>query len=267
MNKTIKQQLTAFIDPLHITWDLILPFITHAYNTSVQGSTRISPFRALYGRDPRLPPDIKVDLPKKNTRTNAMDWWLHLQQVQPILRLSIHKNLQLAQSRQKRCYDKGRRAVEYTAETKVLVYLPIRRQGLNESMMHRWIGPFTVLRSMRANTYSLRRDANGWMTYVHMMRMKAYVKHSTNTTTTQASQEESTHHNVPCVDESERPSTPARKQDETEPPYTSNRDAICDGNSSYVAPTSTDQRHHQSQPTWGGGCGIAWFYHRAKPLT
>ena len=32
MNKTIKQQLTAFIDPLHTTWDLILPFITQAYN-------------------------------------------------------------------------------------------------------------------------------------------------------------------------------------------------------------------------------------------
>ena len=30
MNKTIKQQHTAFIDPLHTTWDLILPFITHA---------------------------------------------------------------------------------------------------------------------------------------------------------------------------------------------------------------------------------------------
>ena len=192
-----------------------------------------------------------------------MDCWLHLQQIQNILRLSIHKNLQLAQSRQKRCYDKGRWAIEYAAGAKILVYFPIRLRGLSESMMHRWIGPFTVIRSLRTNTYSLRWDANGRMTYAHVMQMKPYVKHSTDTTTTQASEEEeATHHNVPCVDESERPSTPTYKQDVIElPSYTSNRDAICDGNSSYVAPTAMDQRHHQSQLCRffeGGSCGIAW---------
>mgnify|MGYP000574269376 FL=1 len=92
------------------------------------------------------------------------------------------------------------------------------------------------------------------MTYAHVMQMKPYVKHSTDTTTTQASEEEeATHHNVPCVDESERPSTPTYKQDVIElPSYTSNRDAICDGNSSYVAPTTMDQRQHQAQVTYIG---------------
>ena len=177
-----------------------------------------------------------------------MDWWLHLQQVQPILRLSIHKNLQLAQSRQKRCYDKGRRAVEYTAGTKVLVYFPIRRQGLSESMMHRWIGPFTVIRSMRANTYSLRRDANGRITYAHVIRMKPYNQQST----TQEAQEEETHHDVPCEDESENPSVAASQQDEAEPPpHTSNRDALCHSNAADVTPTMTEaKRHHQTQSTY-----------------
>ena len=148
-----KQQLTAFIDPLHTTWDSILPFIMHAYNTSVQASTRTSPFGALV-------------VPNKNTRADLVASWLHLQQIQPIIRLSIHKNLQLAQSRQKWCYDKGLRAIEYAAGAKVLFYFPIRQRGLNESMMHRCIGPFTVIQSIRNNTYSLHWDANGRMTYV-----------------------------------------------------------------------------------------------------
>ena len=171
-----------------------------------------------------------------------------MQQVQPILRLSIHKNLQLAQSRQKRCYDKGRRAIEYTVGTKVLVYFPIHRQGLSESMMHRWIDPFTVIHSMRANTYSLRRDANGRITYAHMIRMKPHNYQSTN----QASQEEETHHDVPCEDESENPSVAASQQDEAEPPsHTSNRDAFYHDNASDVAPTMTEeQRHHQTQSTY-----------------
>ncbi len=60
MNKTLKQMIAAYVDPLQSDWDQILPFVVHAHNTSVQASTRISPFRALYGRDPRLPPDLSV---------------------------------------------------------------------------------------------------------------------------------------------------------------------------------------------------------------
>ena len=36
LNKTLKQEIAAYIDPCHKTWDQILPFVTHAYNTSVQ---------------------------------------------------------------------------------------------------------------------------------------------------------------------------------------------------------------------------------------
>mgnify|MGYP007076077914 CR=1 FL=1 len=39
----------AFIDPLHQTWDQILSFIVHAYNTSVQVFARISRLKELLG--------------------------------------------------------------------------------------------------------------------------------------------------------------------------------------------------------------------------
>ncbi len=68
MNRTLKQIISSFIDPLHQDWDEILPFAVHAYNTSVQASTRVSPFRALYGRDPHLPPNIhSIKLSPKHT--------------------------------------------------------------------------------------------------------------------------------------------------------------------------------------------------------
>ena len=35
MNKSIKQVITAYVDPLHQAWDEVLPFAVHAYNTSV----------------------------------------------------------------------------------------------------------------------------------------------------------------------------------------------------------------------------------------
>ena len=37
----------------------------------------------------------------------------------------------------------------------------VRRRGLSKSLMHRWIGPFTVVRAIKSTTYLLRRDSNG----------------------------------------------------------------------------------------------------------
>ena len=168
--------LRAFIDPLHENWDNMLPFAVHAYNTSVQASTRVSPFRALFGRDPCLPsaPQISSseDAP---THKDAADWWLYLQSLRPTMRYAITKNLQVAQQRQRRHYDKGREEVTYQLDDLVWVYYPIRRKGLSESLMHRWLGPYRVLRRIRANTYQLYRIGHDTTTSAHVVRMKQYI--------------------------------------------------------------------------------------------
>ena len=47
-------------------WDEFLPFVQFAYNTSVNATTKCTPFEIMYGRKPRLPLDllmlVKVDL-------------------------------------------------------------------------------------------------------------------------------------------------------------------------------------------------------------
>ena len=44
----------------------------------------------------------------------------------------------------------------------------------SESLMHRWIGPFTVVRAIKSTTYLLRRDSNGRFTSAHVARIKPY---------------------------------------------------------------------------------------------
>ena len=55
MNNTIKLIISTYMDLLHESWDQILPFVVHAYNTLIQTSTRIILFLALYNCDPHLP--------------------------------------------------------------------------------------------------------------------------------------------------------------------------------------------------------------------
>jgi hypothetical protein len=127
MNRTLKHMVHAFIDPLHENWDDMLPFAMHAYNTSVQASTWVSPFRALFGRDPRLPLAPQISSPDDApTHKDVADWWFYLRSLCPAMRYAITKNLQVAQQRQQRHYDKGREEVTYQPDDLVWVYYPIR---------------------------------------------------------------------------------------------------------------------------------------------
>ena len=58
LNNTIKQMLSMYVDSMRDDWDTFLPFVLHAYRGTVQASTRVSPFQALYGREPVLPPEM-----------------------------------------------------------------------------------------------------------------------------------------------------------------------------------------------------------------
>ena len=50
-----------YVNPLRDDWDTFLLFVLHAYRGTVQASTRVSPFKALYGREPTLPLEVPLD--------------------------------------------------------------------------------------------------------------------------------------------------------------------------------------------------------------
>ena len=52
MVKIIKQIFTMYINPSHNNWDNFLQSSMSAYNTSKQASIKISPYEALYAREP-----------------------------------------------------------------------------------------------------------------------------------------------------------------------------------------------------------------------
>ena len=98
-------------------WDTRLPYLLFAYRASAQASTRESPFFLVYGRDARLPtetvlshvrnPDIddyKVDL-----RANLSLAW----------RLAA-ENIQAAQNRQKKYYDRSANEINLKVGDRVM---------------------------------------------------------------------------------------------------------------------------------------------------
>jgi hypothetical protein len=64
-NKTLGSALKKAASADHKTWDDKVPFILFAYRTSLQTSTKASPFLLTYGREPKLPIDIVFEDPNE----------------------------------------------------------------------------------------------------------------------------------------------------------------------------------------------------------
>ena len=58
-NSTLCQSLSTYVSKNQKDWDEFIPLILFAHRTSVLDETGDSPFYVLYGREPRLPIDLK----------------------------------------------------------------------------------------------------------------------------------------------------------------------------------------------------------------
>jgi transposase InsO family protein len=58
LNQAIKQMIVPFVNPLHLEWDIVLPFVVHAYNTSTQVIPKLALSQLYTALIQDLPPDI-----------------------------------------------------------------------------------------------------------------------------------------------------------------------------------------------------------------
>ena len=64
-NSTLCQSLSMYVAKDQKDWDEYIPLIQFAHRTSICEAIGDSPFYVLYGREPRLPIDVKL-LPKES---------------------------------------------------------------------------------------------------------------------------------------------------------------------------------------------------------
>ena len=59
-NRTCLMMLSMFVNDRRDNWHKLLPFVMHAYRTSVHESTGYSPFRLIMGEECSLPQDVST---------------------------------------------------------------------------------------------------------------------------------------------------------------------------------------------------------------
>ncbi|UYV73057.1 hypothetical protein LAZ67_10001691, partial [Cordylochernes scorpioides] len=130
LNRTLINMINMYVNTDQKNWDGILPFITHAYNTTIQKTTGYSPFFLLFGREPmsllddeNIPTDSNMDdydeyiehYLDKNSKDETASHQNKKKHYNPFPDLQKARQLafsrtQLKHERDKQRYDKGHQA-------------------------------------------------------------------------------------------------------------------------------------------------------------
>ncbi|UYV73036.1 K02A2.6-like [Cordylochernes scorpioides] len=175
MNRTLTDMISMYIDEKHQNWDEILPFVTFAYNSSVQETTGYSPYFLIHGREPLTFLDSTFDWPEVPPKPGDFDDYISnlLTIVEESKKISMARTM-ARQDKSKHVYDKHRREVNFSPDDLVLIWTPIRKIGRADKLQKNYIGPFKIIRKTSPVNYEVKEVTGRGKKIVHVSRMKLY---------------------------------------------------------------------------------------------
>ncbi|UYV67231.1 K02A2.6-like, partial [Cordylochernes scorpioides] len=175
LNRTLINMLSMYVNTDQKNWDEILPFFTHAYNTTIQETTGYSPFFLMFGREPTSLLDdrnISVDIDKDDYDEYIKH---HLDKINRTRKLVINNTIK-TQERMKGNYDKKHMERSYEPGELVAVWTPIRKIGKCEKLLRKYFGPYRILKKLSNVNYLIEPKDNPGQDplIVHVSRIKPY---------------------------------------------------------------------------------------------
>ncbi|XP_061359324.1 uncharacterized protein LOC133303430 [Gastrolobium bilobum] len=153
VNRTLETYLRCFASGHPKGWAKWLSWAEFWFNTTYNRSIQMTPFRAVYGRDP---PSL-ISFTPGSTTVAAVDTWLLARDA---ILVELKQNLCQAQQRMKLQADKGRREENYVVGDTVFVKIhPYKLRSLarriNQKLSPRFYGPFTISAKIGPVAYRL----------------------------------------------------------------------------------------------------------------
>lgn len=155
-NGTLLAKLSRLVASDSLNWDLYLPIATMSYQLCYHSSIGMSPFRAVFGRDPAIP---AIANSEKDTIKCA---WDALNLIYPYLDL-LHQNRILQETQLLTPYP----SYEIGQQVLVKAETPLK-------LAPKWLGPFQILQVGSKNCY-FYCDQNGSRKQAHASRLKPFL--------------------------------------------------------------------------------------------
>ena len=143
-NRTCLMMLSMFVNDRRDNWHELLPFVMHAYRTSVHESTGYSPYRLMMGEECSLPQDVNTE-ELRSSRENEVAPHPFAAWVRDALEVAydqVRHSLNRTAARRKRLYDVKAVNRKFPVGSWVLRYYPPAAQ---KKLGSPWIGPQQVV--------------------------------------------------------------------------------------------------------------------------
>lgn len=176
LNRTIKPALAKFVNERHTDWDAYLQLTISAYNNSVHSSTGVSPYEAMFNRQPVMVADIIMNnkLPINTAVKDVADFTLAMRNRAHKLNSLIFDNNEIASAKQKHYYDRFvRNNTKFQVGDLVKINNTGKSVGLVKSFMPKFIGPFQITRILGDLNYQLE-SANLKTQIVHYNKLSKF---------------------------------------------------------------------------------------------
>ncbi|XP_011169527.1 uncharacterized protein LOC105202642 [Solenopsis invicta] len=169
--------ITAFVERDQREWDVHINEFRFAYNSAHHTSLQTTPAFLNYGREP-LPVGLhrEKDVGVEIEEANPAEWREHMGKM-GALREWIAENLEAAQERQSKYYNRHRREVTFNVGEQVLKryhVLSVGAQHFLAKLAKKFHGLFIIRRILSPAVYELADLTSGIVGKVHVKDLKQY---------------------------------------------------------------------------------------------
>ena len=163
-------------------WDIKINCVLFAYRTAFHETLKDSPFFVVYGREPRIPMDVRFLNPNKKIKKGSIEEYRrYVVSGWRRSRLMLANELMVAQAKLMSSKSNIRRIeIEFTIGEPVWLYCYFRRANEDDEriskLAYKWHGPFRIISKISNNVYELDLS-NGTRSskiLVNVNRLKKY---------------------------------------------------------------------------------------------
>lgn len=155
-------------------WDRYLPVVSFHYNCSYHSAIKTSPFRVLFGAEPRLPIDLLFG-PKQDLRGDVPGYMAEMLEEYRVLYERVLSANEEAKVASKKLYDQTHQTVDFLPGSLVLVYSPILgNRHRSKKFLIRWSEPMTVVQKVSSLLFRVRDAVTAQEKIVHVARIRRF---------------------------------------------------------------------------------------------
>ena len=172
-NQTCLMMLSMFVNDRRDNWHELLPFVMHAYRTSVHESPGYSPYCLMMGEECSLPQDVNTEelrsSPENEVAPHPFAAWVRdaLEVAYDQVRHSFNRTA----ARRKRLYDVKAMNRKFPVGSWVLRYYPPAAQ---KKLGSPWVGPQQVVRQATSHTVGIQKGPDAPIIFIHVDDLKLF---------------------------------------------------------------------------------------------